>query len=236
MTRTSRTSQGGAVRLAVVLAALITIASGVGYRIVAAQLDTALNTAIAPVRSLSTLPLHFEHWRGTDIPLEAGIRQIPGFDDAYVNRRYEHEGTGRSVTVFVGFTGRPRTRLGHRPDVCYAAHGWHQDAEQPIPVSAGAGRKIPAVVYDFSAPGLSNRKQVVLAVYLVNGTYRSDPEDYTRRAFHDPLVSEGGAPYVARLQISLMASKDRPADLDLLRDLTGRIAKALVTLMPYWRG
>lgn len=236
MTRSSRTLRGGAVGPAVVLAGFITIASGVGYRIVAAQLDTALNTAVTPARPLATLPLRIGHWHGTDVALEPGIRQIPGFDDEHVNRQYEHAGTGRTATVFVGFTGRPRTRLGHRPDVCYAAHGWHQDAEEPIVLRVAPGRKIPAVVYDFSSPGLSHGKRVVLAVYLVNGAYRSDPEAYSRRAFHDPLVTESGAPYVARLQVSVPASGNRFADLDLLCDLTGRIAEALADLMPYWRG
>lgn len=77
--------------------------------------------------SLTSLPGRvgsYVHQR--DLPLGTNVLQAAGVD-SYVYREYVDPGAGRSVQVYVGYWGRTNVGMGHGPDVCFPAVGWHAD-------------------------------------------------------------------------------------------------------------
>lgn len=109
--------------LGVVAAAGLLLAGGVAYRALAAYVGAELATPIRLDPPLATLPLVLGPWHGEDVPVREGVLRIAGNDD-YVSRSYRHGETGEVVSLYIGYTARPRTMLRHRPSVCYPSAGW----------------------------------------------------------------------------------------------------------------
>lgn len=220
--------------LAVGMAAALLLGGGVGYRALARQIDAALARSMKPAEPLDLLPERLGEWQGTDVPLADGVRRVPGFDDFFINRRYVEPRGRQSVGLFIGYTGRPRTRLGHRPDVCYAAHGWEQVSSRPIAVTTADGHSVPTVLYRFRSPDFLKPGQLVLATYLVSGTYCTDPVAYNRGAVRDPKLFSARSPYLARIQISLVESSDSQRDVSELKRFASLVIGPVTRMMPYW--
>ncbi len=123
--------------LGVVAAAMLLLAGGVAYRALAAYIGAELASPIRLDPPLATLPLAIGNWIGEDVPLREGVLRIAGNDD-YVSRSYRHAETGAVVSLYIGYTARPRTMLRHRPSVCYPSAGWTplavEDDELALPI------------------------------------------------------------------------------------------------------
>lgn len=109
--------------LGVIAAAGLLLAGGVAYRALAAYVGAELASPIRLDPPLATLPLVLGDWTGEDVPVREGVLRIAGNDD-YVSRSYRHAETGAMVSLYIGYTARPRTMLRHRPSVCYPSAGW----------------------------------------------------------------------------------------------------------------
>ncbi len=216
---------------AVTFALLVT--AGVGHRLLLPKVEAAVANAARLARPLTDVPLKLGPWRGEELPLEPQVSRVVNFDDEYINRRYIDEKTGRSLSLFVGYVGRPRANVGHRPDVCYAAHGSKQIRQEKITFSDPNGRSIPGILYEFRMPGVLGSRILVLGTYLINGHYSNDPEDFQRYNTRNPgLLGERRA-YLTRVQIALTASGDHQADVATLCDLAARLAGPIASAMPY---
>jgi hypothetical protein len=214
-------------------AAALLLVTGWGHRLLVAEVDKALGQVQPLLRPLDTLPLHVGEWDGQDVPLDARVREAAHFDDFYVNRVYTHRLRGTQLEVFVGYVGRPRARMGHRPDVCFVAHGWEPGEQQTLAIDA-SGRDIPAILYEFRQPVPPESRQYVLATYVINGRFVQDPETLRRANTRGAqLVGERPA-YLARLQVALL-DDDREHALQELEDFAGRLAGPLAEIMPYWQ-
>ena len=109
--------------LAIVALAL----SGAAYRVAASRLKLVSETPIVLPVPLSSFPAEFSSWMGKDIPISNSIQRI-AYNDDFLNRLYINESNNQWVNAYIAYSARPRTMLGHRPQVCYVAAGWIHDS------------------------------------------------------------------------------------------------------------
>lgn len=219
--------RAGAGPLAVVLGVLL--ASGAAQRVMEARINTALGRSVPTLRSLSTIPLRLGSWSGRDVPLDERVRRIAG-EDGFVNRTYVHESSRRAVGVYVGYLGRPRSRLGHRITICRTAHGWKMVSEERWTMTSHETGTVPSLVYEWRPPGHGGLREMDLAFYVINGEWCNDPEELDQYNRRD--VFGWSARYVARIQLTVEASGDRKADLRALSDLASEILGPVRSLLP----
>jgi exosortase len=218
-------------RPAVTAVVAIMVLAGVGHRVLAARIDRALGQSLALRQALSTLPLQLERWQGRDVPLDEQVRRIAG-DDDFLNRQYLDGTSGRTIGLYVGYVGRPRSRLGHRPDVCYPAHGFEETSRQPMSVKSRDGAEVPAVLYEFANPQPGGPRERVLATYVINGQYVTDVTASGGLNGRSVGLGAKRETYVARVQVSIQASGDRAADVALLCEFASLLRGPLAAMMP----
>jgi EpsI family protein len=172
--------------------------SGVVYRVVAKRLDRLDESFVLPV-PLTNIPLEIGDWWGEEICLSETVKKIAGNDD-YLNRIYRNDSAGQWANVYIGYTANPRTMLGHRPQVCYPAHGWERVTSDEIVLKC-TGREVPALIHRFQMPETMN-EVVVLNFYVLNGQTTNDEKTFDSLRYRTPNISGDIARYVAQVQIS----------------------------------
>ena len=217
-------------------ATVVLLGAGWGHRALNERISRALGEVFHPGQPLASLPAQLGDWKGETTPLDSRARQVWSVDDDYVNRAYISRRSRAVVGLYVGYVGRPRTSLAHRPDVCYAAHGWQKVSQREIPVTAPGGRVIPCVLYEFRQPDGFGSPVRVLATYLVGGRYSADPGAVRRYHSRSPNLFGERPTYLARVQVSLVSSGDEAADIASLSEFTSLVVRPIADLMPYWKG
>jgi EpsI family protein len=225
------THSGQVSRTAICIALGVLIATGTGHRVLANWLTGALNHSLSPRRPLSTLPLEIRQWKGVDVAMDAQVRRIAG-DDDFVNRTYVDVGARRSVGLYVGFLGKPRSRMAHRPEVCYPAHGYRLLAQRCVRVDAGGQNLVPATLYEFESPESGKPRDLVLAMFLVNGQYIDGDTAGTTYNIRGPGLFGTAAAYLMRIQVSVQVSSDPSGDVALLSDFAAQVSPSLSAMMP----
>lgn len=215
--------------LGVALGVLLT--AGTVHRWLALRIETALGKVAAPKVPLSELPLRIETWEGRDEPLDERIRRIAA-DDDFVNRTYVNQVTGRTVSLYVGYIGRPRSRAGHRPDVCYPAHGYKELSRERWAARDERGRAVPALLFEFASVESHAPPELVLANYLINGRFVNDTAAANAYNARNPGLFSRQLAYVTRIQVAVQASGDRSADVALLSDFASRVFSVIERMMP----
>lgn len=82
-----------------------------------------------PVRPLSEIPSSIGPFvLEQDVPLEPEVLQVSRVD-SLVNREYVDPVSGKRLLLYVGYWGRENVGMGHGPEVCYPAVGWHAECE-----------------------------------------------------------------------------------------------------------
>jgi hypothetical protein len=218
----------------VVLAAslVVLIGGGLGHRLLAKRIGLALNQSLPLVRPLATLPLSLSDWQGRDVPLDSEVQRVAAEDD-FIDRQYRCDRLGRTVGLYVGYVGRPRSRLGHRPDICYPVSGWDKIEETRWQVPTHGSNGIPSILYGFRAPDVGGPRDLVLATYLTNGQYRDDPSSLGGYNSRQANPFGRGSAYLARIQIRMSATGDRDADLAALSDFASLLMEPVASLMPH---
>jgi hypothetical protein len=225
MTKHHHNSAGMIVALAVLVFA------GVGHRLLARRIDSLLSEYLQPKQPLAALPFQLASWTGRDIPLDEQTRRMAG-DDDFLNREYVDAITGRSVSLCVGYIGRPRSRLGHRPDVCYPAHGYRQVSCQTVEIRIGQKEPVPALLYRYTSQILGNPSEIVLATYVINGHWVTDTAlagDYNTRG---PALFARQVAFVARVQLSMRSTGDDNADTTAATALAYQLIEQIKVLLP----
>jgi EpsI family protein len=149
---------------------------------------------------LGKFPFEIGNWIGKDVPLSESILRVAQNDD-YLNRSYTEESTGASVMLYVAYTARPRTMLGHRPQVCYPGSGWVHVGTERSQITAGS-LTIPCLVHRFHRPEGDRREIVVLNYYVVNGKMTNDESVFSGVGWRTPNIQGDPARYVAQVQVS----------------------------------
>ena len=235
MTRSSRREKAQyCYRWAIAVSALFV--AGLSYRKAASHLDAAVDKPVVLPVSLSTFPIEIGKWKGQDVEVPDNIIRIAGNDD-YIYRLYMSVETGHWVYVYVSYSGRPRTMIGHRPEICYVAGGWVREESIPSEFERTNQRTAPCLIHRFYKPGLDRTELVVLNYYILNGRITNKESGFTGLGWRTPNIEGDPAHYVAQVQISsVLESQVRSAaqdmtDLicDFLPDREGRVKAAGLT-------
>jgi hypothetical protein len=183
------------------LAFLLIITTGVTYRIVVSKLKLVLSTQIKLPVPLDMIPTKINNWIGKDVPIPTSMQRVAG-NDAFLNRLYVDESTNQWVNIYIAYTARPRTMLGHRPQVCYVAGGWIHDSTQLTQIILKDGKEIPCLLHRFHKPVPNYEETVVLNFYVVNGQLTSDESVFSGVGWRTPNITGDPARYVAQVQVS----------------------------------
>jgi hypothetical protein len=184
---------------------LILIAMGIcgfAYKGIAHRLQKS-EMPIKLAVPLQAFPLVIGDWSGTVAPLDVNAVEIAGNDD-FCNRHYVNTNTGYWANIYIAYSARPRTMLGHRPDVCYVGAGWVHDSTEVSSFISKSGTKVPCLIHRFHLPGPHQEDLVVLNFYIINGKTSAEESGFSGLEWRTPNINGDIARYVAQIQISSM--------------------------------
>lgn len=211
-------------------AVILLIISGAGYRVLASRVKVIVETPINLPVPLSAFPIKIGSWTGRDIPLSANIQRAAGNDD-FINRLYVNKSDNQWANIYIAYSSRPRTMLGHRPEVCYVGGGWIHDSTQQSQFVSAEGRAVPCLIHRFHKPVPEAAETIVLNFYILNGQITNDESGFAGVGWRTPNIAGNAARYVAQIQISsVLESSVRSVAkditdivLELLPDSNGKV-------------
>jgi hypothetical protein len=165
-------------------AATVLLLAGLVYRVAASRLKPIVENYISLPVSLKRFPFTINNWNGNDVPVIEAVQRVAGTDD-FLNRLYIDKATGQWANVYVAYSARPRTMLGHRPQVCYVAGGWVHDSTELSQFVSYSGRKIPCLIHRFHKPAPQDDEIIVLNFYVVNSQVTTDERVFNGKAGAD---------------------------------------------------
>jgi hypothetical protein len=189
--------------MAGILAVILLVAAGFGYRAGAKRLEDP--PAIAPLVSLAEMPVEVGRWKGQDLEIPTVTKEYmkANFADDYVSRRYTDTSEGTYADAYVVYcASRPGGLLGHQPMVCFPAHGWIHDETVQSKFVSRSGRHIQCLIHRFHKPVPAYRSVLVLSFYVLNGQITLSERDFSGLFGRRPNISGDPARYVAQVQIS----------------------------------
>ena len=195
-----------AVGRASVLAALLLLVSGGTYRLVSGELRRFASVKVILPQPLSGFPMTIGAWAGEEALLSDSVLKVAQNDD-YISRRYANEESGELIELYVSYTARPRTMLGHRPTVCYPSQGWIHEGTRESEIVAGE-RRIPCLLHSFSPPELGGERHLVLNYYILEGRATIDEGSFSGISWRDPNLGRDPTRYVAQVQIIVSIRTD----------------------------
>ncbi|MBN1125005.1 MAG: exosortase-associated EpsI family protein [Sedimentisphaerales bacterium] len=177
-------------------ASILLVGFGIVYRLIG---DVGSGRIELPV-PLREMPMDVGDWEGEDWPLSEVILNVADNDD-YVSRFYVNNDSGLSASLYVAYTARPRTMLGHRPTICYVGAGWAHDKTVPDEFVTSSGRRVPCLIHNFHRP-MQSGEVVVMNFYIANGKLTNDEGTISGLGWRTPNISGDIARYVAQVQIA----------------------------------
>lgn len=218
----SKSGSGVSLRLGIVgvwmLVILLLAVSGVVYRCVATRLDRISDTPITLDQPLSSFPLEVGSWQGKEVEISESVLKVASNDD-YLSRLYVNETTNQWASVYVAYTARPRTMLGHRPQVCYPSAGWIPEGSQKSQFTTASGREVDCLIHRFRKPAPSSSEVVIINFYILNGSVTNDEDEFAGIKFRTPNINGNAARYVAQVQVSSAVENSVRAAATDLSDL-----------------
>ena len=181
---------------AAIIASVLMLFLGMGYRVLAARLSAPVDTTPISPEALQQLPQQIGVWTGQEVPLDEAIVEATD-TDAHINRRYTRRNGLESVSLYIASGVRVRDLMPHRPEVCYTGSGWTLTDRRSVDLPLSNGMKLPCNVLQFSRGTLNNSKVIVLDYYLVDGQYSRDVSLARSKAWQ----GSGTVNYVAQVQI-----------------------------------
>jgi len=210
-------NSGGRITLSLAwsMAVVALTLAGTGYRLLAHRLQAITAEPIRLELALAEFPLHVNNWQGRDVPIPDNILRAARNDD-FLNRLYVNRTTNNWVNLYIAYTARPRTMIGHRPQICYVGGGWVHDRTFPAEVITRTGRKVPCLVHQFHMPAPNYEQRLVLNFYIANGVITTDESLFSGVGWRTPNIAGNPARYVTQVQISsALESSARSAAKDM---------------------
>ena len=195
---------------------------GVCYRLSSEYFHRSISVPAKLTAPLSEFPLRVEDWVGTDVSIRETVLETAGNDD-YLNRLYKNDNTNEQASVYVAYTTRPQTMLGHRPRVCYKANRWIHDGTEQVKIISSQGHEIPCLLHRFHKPAIREEQVTVLNFYIVNGEFTDDEGAFSGLSWRRPSGSKDIAS-LAQVQISSTLENSARA---LVVDMAGMITDYL---------
>ncbi len=199
LTRMNEVPRSRNVRVAVVVCCLVLLGAGVADRWLHAVKGSSTPAVLD--QPLSALPLRIGSWEGIEVPLDQRILEVAGTDD-YVNRHYVDQGSGQVVDLYLAYVSRPAKMLGHRPRVCYPAHGWTHIATKSDHVVLANGKELDCLIHHFTRGRLDTDNLVVLNYYVLQGRHTTEWTDFWGPQWRRPNLSRDASFYVAQAQFA----------------------------------
>jgi hypothetical protein len=201
--RSGRASKtvGSVSKSACILALIAMVICGFAYRGAAYHFQKSAQMSITLPVPLRTFPSVISGWTGKDAPLDETVAEVAGNDD-FCNRLYVNKQMNYWANVYIAYSARPRTMLGHKPDVCYVGAGWVHDDTEESSFVAKSGAKIPCLIHWFHLPQPRQEDLVVLNFYIINGKTSAEEAGFSGIEWRTPNIKGDMARYVAQVQIS----------------------------------
>jgi EpsI family protein len=220
-----------------VIAVLLLVSTGIAYRVQAHRLKVFGEEPIVLSVPLSNFPKQFGNWVGSDLSIPATTKEYMerNFADDFFSRRYINSADKIWVDVYVVYCStRPGGILGHRPSVCYPAHGWLLESTETSQFASQDGRQINCLVHRFRQPAPALDEVSVLSFYICDGRTTAKESDFSSIFGRKANTARDPSRYVAQVQISsAMESSVRKAAgeitdiiLDFLPDENGKVRAA----------
>lgn len=184
-----------------ILAVLLLVSSGVTYRVLASRLKLVVDTPVELPVPLSSFPKDIGDWTGEDVPISLNIQRAAK-NDAFLSRLFVNKLNKQWANVYIAYTARPRTMLGHQPQICYVASGWVHESTERTSVTSSTGREFPCLLHRFRRPYPETEETIVLNFYIVNGQLTSDERVFSGVGWRTPNINGDPARYVTQVQIS----------------------------------
>jgi EpsI family protein len=217
-----------------ILAVLLLISAGIAYRVLASHLQLVTDRPIMLPVPLSVFPAQIGNWVGRDLAVPSTTKEYmeKHFADDFLSRRYINAATEAWADVYVVYcSSQPGGILGHRPRVCYPAHGWIQDSTEASQFISRTGQRILCLIHRLHKLAPTHKQTVVLNFYVLNGRVTADESDFSGLLGRRPNIAGDPARYVAQVQISsvlessvlTMAEDMTDLVLDHLPDENGKV-------------
>jgi len=217
-----------------ILAIVLLLSAGIAYRVLASRLKLIVSSPITLPVPLSTFPTQVGNWMGTDLVIPATTKAYMErhFADEFLSRRYINTVAQAWADVYIVYcSSRPGGILGHRPRVCYPAHGWILDSTEPSQFNTLSGQQIPCLIHRLHKPAPMHDQTVVLNFYILNGRIVTDESEFSGPLGRRPNITGDPAKYVAQVQISsalensirMAAEQMTDLILDYLPDKNGKV-------------
>ncbi len=188
------------------VASVLMVAFGLGYRAVAARVESPVDATPVAQEALDRLPLQIGAWAGQDTPLDEAV--IKATDtDAHINRQYVSSGGLGAVSLWIASGVRARDLMPHRPEVCYTGSGFTLVARQSPDLPLADGGVLPCNAMQFSRGTLAGNRVLVLYYYLVDGQYCRDVAEWRYKVIWTPIG------YIAQVQVITAISDTTPAEV-----------------------
>ena len=196
--------------VAVLVATILLIGGGLGYRAAAGRLADVFAIPPLPRGVLAKLSLEIGGWTGRDSEAlnERIFEELRA--DEYVGRTYTRMGN-EAVALFIalrrndiGYGLSTQHLMPHEPAICYPAHGWMPDGTRTVQLQAVDGSPLPAEIFRFHRGELEVERIVILAYYIRNRQRYADPSRLRSRGWR----LAGNVQYVVQVQIA--CPDDRP--------------------------
>jgi hypothetical protein len=191
--------------LAGVVALVLLIGSGIAYREAESALHGVRDRPVELPVPLSAIPMRIGNWVGQDVPLKTTTEDYmrTNFADDFVSRRYVNAAQGVWADVYLVYcASQPSGLLGHKPDVCFPAHGWVRDSVGSTEIATSSGRKIESLIHLFHKSGPAYMQTYVLSFYILNGHITLRESEFSGFFDRSPNIAGDPARYVAQIQIS----------------------------------
>lgn len=186
------------VQISVVAAVFLLIASGLTYSHISQYLRKTTSVRVKLDKELNLIPLKINGWTGKDLPISLEILKVADNDD-YINRIYSYPKENISVNLYIAFSSRPRTMLGHRPRVCYKGAGWIHDETIETSYKTQDRSTVPCLIHKFHK---EYDEIYVMNFYILNGKITTSESGFGGIGFKKPNIQGQLARYVAQVQIS----------------------------------
>jgi len=204
-----------------VLSVLLLVSAGIAYRVPAQRIRRLGEDAIALPVPLSEFPSKIGDWVGHDIGIRSTTKEYmqDNFADDFFSRRYDNTaGKGWADVYVVYCSSRPGGILGHRPRVCYRAHGWQHEGTETMQFTSAKGRVIDCLLHRFYKAPPEYARMIVLSFYVVSGRVTASERDFSGPLGRRPNIARDPSRYVAQVQISSTVQKSVEAALEEMAD------------------
>ncbi len=204
-----------------ILSVVLLISAGIAYRIPAQQIRRLGEDPIALPVPLSEFPTKVGDWAGSDIGIRSTTKEYmqDNFADDFFSRRYDNSaGKGWADVYVVYCSSRPGGILGHRPRVCYRAHGWQHEGTETMQFTTARGQVIDYLLHRFYKAPPEYERMIVLSFYVVSGRVTANERDFSGPRGRRPNIARDPSRYVAQVQISSSVQKSAEAALEEMAD------------------